>query len=74
MIGKIIGAVAGERLAKQVGGVNGAGGALLGVGAAAVIRRLGPLGLVAATVGGYFLKKHLDKKDASPIQSTRTRP
>lgn len=47
MIGKILGAIAGERAAKHVRGLGGPGGALLGAGAAALIRRLGPLGLVS---------------------------
>lgn len=61
MLGKIIGAIAGERLAKNVGGVNGTGGALLGIGAATLLRRLGPVGLIAATVGGYAFKRYSEK-------------
>lgn len=61
MLGKIIGAMAGERLAKHVSGINGTGGALLGLGAATLLRRLGPVGLIAATVGGYALKRYSDK-------------
>lgn len=64
MIGKILGAIAGERAAKHVRGLGGPGGALLAAGAAALIRRLGPLGLVAVAVGGYALKRHLDAKNA----------
>lgn len=64
MIGKIIGAVLGERAAKQSGDMSGPSGALLGAGAAAAIRRLGPLGLIAAMIGGFFLKRHLEKPDA----------
>lgn len=67
MIGKIIGAIAGQRAAKHVSGVSGPGGAVLGVGAAALARRLGPVGLVAAGVGGYFLKRHLEKRQAAQL-------
>ena len=63
MLGKIIGAIAGERADRHIGGVDGPGGALLGVGAATILRRLGPVGLVAAAIGGYALKKHFDKQD-----------
>ncbi|WP_083274607.1 hypothetical protein [Novosphingobium resinovorum] len=63
MIGKIIGAIAGQRVSRDVGGVGGTGGALLGVGAATVLRRLGPVGMVAAAAGGYALKKHLEKRE-----------
>jgi len=66
MIGKIIGAIAGKRMAQNVGGVDGTAGALLGVGAATALRRLGPVGLVAAAAGGYALKKFYDKRQAKP--------
>lgn len=62
MLGKILGAVVGERLAQHTTKIGGPGGALLGAGAASVVRRLGPAGLIAAAVGGYVLKKHFDKK------------
>lgn len=65
MIGKIVGAVAGERIAQRVSGVSGTGGALLGVGAATLLRRLGPLGLLAAAAGGYAFKKHRDRRAAA---------
>jgi hypothetical protein len=67
MIGKIIGAIAGERLSRNVGGVGGTGGALLGVGAATLARRLGPVGLVAAAVGGYVIKKHYEKREGGKL-------
>lgn len=66
MLGKIIGAVAGKRIAQQVGGISGTGGALLGAAAPAVLRRLGPAGMIAAAVGGYALKRYLDKREAAP--------
>jgi hypothetical protein len=66
MIGKVIGAMAGERLAKQLGGISGPGGALLGVGAAAVLRRLGPVGMIGAAIGGYALKKYLERRTPAP--------
>ena len=70
MLGKIIGAVAGKKIANQVGGISGTGGALLGAAAPVVLRRLGPLGMVAAAVGGYALKRSLDKRQAAaPIRA-----
>jgi hypothetical protein len=69
MIGKLIGAIAGAKAADHVRGVSGTGGALLGAAAPMVLRRLGPLGLVAAAVGGYAYKRYADKQ-AKP----RTRP
>lgn len=64
MIGKIIGAIAGKRLADNVSGVGGTSGAILGIGAATLARRLGPVGLIAATAGGYALKRYLEKREA----------
>lgn len=63
MLGKIIGAVAGKKVAEQTGAVGGTSGALLGVGAAALARRLGPVGLVAAAAGGYAIKRYLEKRE-----------
>lgn len=71
MIGKIFGALAGAKLAKQSrGGVQGPGGALLGAGAVALARRFGPLGLVAAGVGGYLLKRHNERSAKRPASRT----
>lgn len=67
MIGKIIGAMAGKRISRHVDGVGGTGGALLGLGAATVMRRMGPLGLVAAAVGGYAFKRYSEKRDANRL-------
>ncbi len=64
MLGKIFGAVAGNQIAQHVRGINGPGGALLGAGAVAVARRLGPVGLVAAVAGSYVLKKKLHERKA----------
>lgn len=65
MIGKILGAVIGSKAAaSHAGGLGGTGGALMGAGAAALLRRMGPVGLVAAVVGGYALKRYSDKRDA----------
>lgn len=66
MIGKLIGAAAGRRIANNVSGIGGTSGALLGVGAATLMRRMGPVGLVAAAVGGWALKKHFEKQDERP--------
>jgi hypothetical protein len=73
MIGKIIGAVAGKKIAQDTNGGSGFGGALLGVGSAAVLRRLGPAGLVAAAVGGYAFKKYRERQNASFATKPRSR-
>ncbi|OYW47266.1 MAG: hypothetical protein B7Z08_00555 [Sphingomonadales bacterium 32-68-7] len=65
MIGKIIGAVVGAKAADHVRGVGGTGGALLGVGAATLARRLGPVGLIALLAGGYAAKRYAEKREAA---------
>lgn len=70
MIGKIIGAVAGAKAADRVRGIGSPGGALLGVGAATLLRRLSPLGLIAAVAGGYAFKRYTDKRE----KPERSRP
>ena len=70
MFGKIIGAIAGAKAADHVRGMNEGGGALLGIGAAALAKRLGPVGLIAALAGGYAFKRYQDKK----AKRTRARP
>jgi len=62
MIGKIIGAVAGAQAGKMANGLSGPGGAVAGVVAATVVRRLGLVGLVAAVGGGYALKRLSEKE------------
>lgn len=71
MLGKIVGAIAGERLSRQIGG-NGPAGALVGVVSAAMLRRMGPLGLAAAAVGGYALKRHFERKQTGGSAPTAT--
>lgn len=61
MIGKILGAIAGEKIAARHG--NGAKGALLGAMVPVIARRaFGPLGL--AIGGGYLAKKYYDSRKA----------
>lgn len=73
MIGKIIGAFVGDKLAKQTGGLSGAQGAALGVVATAVLRRLSLPAMAAIAVGGYAAKK-LSDKNATAASGARTTP
>lgn len=74
MFGKVLSAIAGSQVAQHVRGVDGTSGAVIGVVTTSVLRRLGPVGLIAAAVGGYALKKHFDKREAekAPIKPTTT--
>jgi hypothetical protein len=59
MIGKIVGAIIGKRIADRYG--SGGRGMIYGAIAPALARRaFGPLGLAVA--GGYVAKKVLDKR------------
>jgi hypothetical protein len=66
VIGKLIGAAVGAKAAKSVrGGLGGPGGALLGAGAVAVVRRLSPMAVLAAAAGGYVAKRYYDRRGKS---------
>ncbi len=78
MIGKVIGAFVGDKLAKQTSGLGGAGGAALGVVAASVLRRMSLPAMLALGAGGYVAKKILEKKasepgSAKPVGSPRSK-
>jgi hypothetical protein len=74
MFGKILGGIVGAKAADHVSGVGGTGGALLGVGAAALAKRLGPVGLIAALAGGYAFKRYRDRKAKPAEAQPKTRP
>ena len=74
MIGKIIGGIAGAKAADHIRGINEPGGALFGIGAAALARRFGPLGLIAALAGGYAFKRYKDKQARRPSRRPKARP
>ena len=66
MIGKIIGAFVGDKLAKQTSGVGGATGAALGVVATSLIARLSLPSMLAILAGGYAAKRLSERGDATP--------
>lgn len=70
MIGKIVGAVAGQQLSRQLRGVDGFAGAALGVVAVAVARRLGPAGMVAAALGSWLIMRNRKAAEAEPTVHT----
>jgi ABC-type arginine transport system permease subunit len=62
MIGKIIGAFVGDRIARETKGMGGASGAALGVVAAAALRRMSLPAMLALTAGGLAAKLLSDRK------------
>lgn len=74
MFGKILGGIVGAKAANHVSGVGGTGSALLGVGTAALVKRLGPVGLIAALAGGYAFKRYQDKQAKRPRAKPKVRP
>lgn len=71
MLGRIIGAIAGNKAAEHVRGVNGTAGTLLGFAAPTMLRRMGPLGLIAAVAGGYAYKKYAERRNAPKAATAR---
>jgi len=63
MLGRIFSAIAGNKAAEHISGVNGTAGTLLGFAAPTMLRRMGPLGLIVAVAGGYAYKKYTDRRD-----------
>lgn len=64
MIGKIVSAMVGKKIAERTPGMSEGGGALLGVAAATVLRRMGPVGFVAAAAGGWLATRYMAKRQA----------
>ena len=75
MIGKIIGAVAGSKIAEHTRGLSGPFGAVAGVFTATALRRFSVPALIALAAGGYFAKKALDsKQNDAPGKPTARKP
>lgn len=61
MIGKVFGALLGREIDRR-DGKGGFKGAVMGAAAAGLIRRAGPLGMLAG--GAWLVKKHFDRRKA----------
>lgn len=72
MIGKIIGAVAGSKVADRMSNVSGPFGAAAGVVTATALRRMPLPALIVLGAGGYLAKKVFDKKQAGPSTTPTT--
>jgi hypothetical protein len=65
MIGKILGAFLGGKVAQHTRGIEGPTGAALGVLAPAILRRLSWPAIAALGVGGYLAKRMADRGSQS---------
>jgi hypothetical protein len=64
MIGKLIGAFVGSKLAKQSRGIGGPAGAALGVAAPMLLRRISLPTMLMLGGAGYLGKKLFDRAEA----------
>jgi hypothetical protein len=69
MFKKIVGASVGRKIANTTQSFSASTGAMIGAAAPFVIKRVSFPALVALGVGGYFVKRHLDRKEASAPQA-----
>lgn len=73
MIGKMIGAFAGSKAAQHSKTLGGPTGAVLGVLAPAILRRISLPAMIALGAGGYLVKKVMDK-DAKRVGEPAVTP
>lgn len=72
MIGKIIGAIAGSKMAKRSSEVSEPMGAVAGLVTASALRRLSLPAMIALAAGGYAAKKLMDRKQG--VQAATSYP
>ncbi|WP_419815025.1 hypothetical protein [Glacieibacterium sp.] len=64
MLGKIISAVAGRAIGNRIGGARaGSLGTVAGAALPFVLKRMGPMGMLGALIGGYAIKKYAESLD-----------
>lgn len=67
MLGRIMTAMAGQAVAKRVGGAAaGPAGAVLGMLLPTVSRRLGPLGMIGLAVGSWAVSRAMARRKVAP--------
>ncbi len=70
MIGKIISAVVGKKIAERTPGMSEGTAAIVGLAAATLARRMGPLGMIAAAGGTWAISRAMKKKQARDFGRT----
>jgi hypothetical protein len=71
MIGKLVSAAIGERIAREMQGGNQVVGALAGAVALPLIRRLGPIRLLALASGAYAIKYLSEKSRSASVPANQ---
>ena len=67
-VGRLVTALAGQALARTVGGMAaGPAGAVLGFALPAVARRLGPLGMAGMAIGAWAVHRYATAQAARPV-------
>ncbi|MCB2048449.1 MAG: hypothetical protein KDE32_09515 [Novosphingobium sp.] len=74
MLGKIIGAIAGSKIADRVSGINSPMGAAAGVVTATALRRMSLPALIVLGAGGYLAKRIFDKKQSESATPAMPQP
>jgi hypothetical protein len=71
MIGKMIGALVGGKMAQNARGIGGPTGAAIGAAVPMVLSRLSIPAMLVMGVGGYAVKKYMDRKDDGTTKSAK---
>ncbi len=72
MLGRIIGAIAGQAMARRMAGTaTGPAGAIVGMLVPQLARRLGPLGIAGMALGSWVVGRALAKRAADADQGTQ---
>ncbi|MBV7265413.1 hypothetical protein [Erythrobacter ani] len=75
MLGKIIGAAVGGKVAQQTKSIGGPTGAMIGAAVPFVLSRMSIPAMIALGVGGYAAKKFFGKSDDKmPKPAAKTAP
>ena len=72
MLGKLIGAVVGGKMAEQTKDISGPAGAAIGAAVPFIISRMSIPAMIAMGVGGYAVKRYMDRKEPTTPQTPAT--
>lgn len=74
-VGRLVTAIAGQALARTVGGMAaGPAGAVLGFALPVVARRLGPLGMAGMAVGAWAIHRYATAQADKPVPLEKRQP